>query len=81
MSATTYPVLATFTDSAQSLTRFLSLLDRVTVESYSATRRRQSPSLRKPISHLPTCPFSGRLQYRKLQNTIQYPEARSGSVQ
>ena len=81
MSAATYPVLAAFTGSAQSLTRFLSSVDRVTAESSSAARRRQSSSLRKPISHLPRCPFSGRLRYRKLQKAIQYPEARSGSIQ
>jgi hypothetical protein len=81
MIGATYPVLAPFAGSTQSLTRSLSGLDRVPPESSPATRRRQSFSPRKPLIHLPTGQFSRRARHRKLQKAIQYPETRSGSVQ
>jgi hypothetical protein len=77
----TYSVLAGRTGSARGLSRLLSSVDRITAESSSATCQRQLSSRWKSISPLPTCPFSGRVRRRTLQKTIQYPEARSGSVQ
>jgi hypothetical protein len=74
-------VLAPFTGSDQSLSRSLSPVDRVPAESSPATRRLRLFSRRKPLTHLPTSQFSCRIRHRKLQKTIQYPEARSGSVQ
>ena len=81
MTGAPHSVLAPFTGSDQSLTRFLSSVDRVTAESSSATRRRQSFSRCKPLTHLPTCQFARRIRHRRPQKTIQYPETRSGSVQ
>jgi len=81
MIGATYPVLAPFAGSTQSLSRSLSALDRVPPESSPATRRRQSLSRRKPLIHLPTGQFSRRVRHSKLQKAIQYPETRSGSVQ
>jgi hypothetical protein len=81
MIGATHSVLAAFTGSAQSLSRSLSLIDRIPAESSPATRRRQLFSRWKPLLHLPTYPFSLRIRHRTLQKTIQYPEACSGSVQ
>ena len=81
MIGATYPVLAPFAGSTQSLARSLSPLDRVAAESSPATRRRQSCSHWKPLIHLPTGQISRRVQHSQLQKAIQYPETRSGSVQ
>jgi len=76
-----HSVLAPFTGSAQSLSRSLSPVDRVPAESSPATHRLRLFARWKPLAHLATCQFSRRIRRRKLQKTIQYPEARSGSVQ
>ena len=81
MIGATRSVLAARTGSAQSLSRSLSLVDRVPAESSSATPRSQWFSRWKPLLHIPTRSFSRRIRHREPQKTIQYPEARSGSVQ
>jgi hypothetical protein len=81
MIGTTYPVLAPLTGSAQSLSRSLSPVDRIPVESSPATRRGQSFSRKKPLLHPSTCQLSLRIRHGKLQKAIQYPETRPGSVQ
>jgi len=67
--------------SAPSLSRSLSLVDRVPAENSPATRRRRLFSRCQPLPHLPTHQFSHRIPHRKLQKNIQYPETRPGSVQ
>ena len=74
-------VLAPFTGSAQSLSRSLSSVNHVPAERSPATPRLRLFSRWKPLTHLANCPFSHPIRRRKLQKTIQYPEARSGSVQ
>jgi len=81
MIGATPSVLAACTGSAQSLSRSLSPVDQVPSESSSATRRRRLFSRWKPLTHLPTCHFPRRIRHREPQKAIQYPEARSGSVQ
>jgi hypothetical protein len=81
MIGATRSVLAACTGSAQSPSRSLSPVDRVPAESSPATRRPQWFSRWKPLLHIPTRSFSRRIRHRKLQKAIQYPEARSGSVQ
>jgi hypothetical protein len=81
MIATTYPVLAPFTGSAQSLSRSLSPFDRIPPESSRDTRRRQSFSPWKSLIHLPTGQLSRSILHRKPQKVIQYPATRSRSVQ
>ena len=81
MIAATCSVLAACTDSAQSLSRSLSLLDRVPAASSPATRRRRLFSHWKLLLPIPAGQFSHRIRHRKLQKTIQYPETRPGSVQ
>jgi hypothetical protein len=76
-----YPVLALFTGSGQSLSRSLPAVDRIDIERPPATRKCRSLSHRKPPLHPPACQFSRRIRHRKLQKHIQYPETRSGSVQ
>jgi len=70
MIGATYPVLAPFAGSTQSLSRSLSPLDRLPPESSPATRRRQSFSRCKPLIHPPTGQFSRRVRHSKLQKTI-----------
>ena len=81
MIGATYSVLVRFTGSAQSLSGSLSPVDRVAAESSPAIGRRQSFPCWKPLLHLPTGQLSRRIQHRKFQKTIQYPETRPGSVQ
>jgi len=81
MIGATRSVLVTRTGSAQSLSGSLSPVDRVPAESSSAARRRRSFSRWKPLTHLPACPFSRRIQHREPQKAIQYPGTCSGSVQ
>jgi hypothetical protein len=81
MIGATYPVLAPFADSAQSLGKSLSLLHRVRPKSPLAPRPRPLFSRYKPLLHLPAGQFSRRIRLGKLQKAIQYPETRSGSVQ
>jgi hypothetical protein len=81
MIRATYPVLALFHGSVQSLTRPLSPVDRCAVENSAATRRRQSFSRWKALIHPPAGQFSRPIHHRKLQKHIQYPETGSGSVQ
>jgi hypothetical protein len=81
MIGATRSILAPCAGSPQSLSRSLSPVDRVPAESSSATRRRRLFSRRKPLTHLPTCQFPRAMRHREPQKAIQYPEARSGSVQ
>jgi hypothetical protein len=81
MIRATYPVLALFTGSHQSLSKSLSPLDRFAVERSPATRKCPLFSRRKTPLHPLACQFSRRIHQRKLQKHIQYPETRSGSVQ
>ena len=67
--------------SAPSLSRSLSLVDRVPAENSPATRRRRLFSHWKLLLPIPAGQFSHRIRHRKLQKTIQYPETRPGSVQ
>jgi len=81
MIRATYPVLALFTGSVQSLTRSLSPVDWVPAESSSATRRLRLFSLWKPLPQLPTCQFPRCIRHGEPQKAIQYPETCPGSVQ
>jgi hypothetical protein len=81
MIGATYSVPDACIGSAQSLGRSLSLVDRVSAESSPATHRRRLFSRWQPFPHLPTDQFFHRIRHRKLPKNIQYPEARSGSVQ
>jgi hypothetical protein len=81
MIAATRSVLAACTGSHLSLSRSLSLVDRVPAESPSATRRFRLFSLWKPLPQLQTCQLPRCIRHRDPQKAIQYPEARSGSVQ
>src|ERR1700674_1482958 len=81
MIRATYPVLALFTGSVQSLTRSLSPVDWVPAEGSPPIGRRQLFSRGKPLPHLPTCPFSSRIHHPTLQKAIQFPETCPGSVQ
>jgi hypothetical protein len=81
MIGATRSVLVACTGSAQSLSRSLSPVDRVRAETSPATRRRWLFSRWKPLTHLPTCQFPRPIRHREPQKAIQYPEARSGSVQ
>ncbi len=81
MIRATYPVLALFTGSVQSLTRSLPPVDWVPAEGSPPIGRRQLFSRGKPLPHLPTCPFSSRIRHPTLQKAIQYPETCPGSVQ
>jgi hypothetical protein len=77
----TYSVLAACTGSTQSLSRSLSPVDRLPGESSHRTRRPRLFSRWKSLIRLPSCPLLPRIRLRDQQNVIQYPEARSGSVQ
>ena len=81
MIGATRSVFAACTDSTQSLSKSLSPVDRIPAESSSATHRRRLFSHWKPPFHLSTRQFSRCIRHRKQQKAIQYPEARSGSVQ
>ena len=81
MIGATYPVLAPFTGSAQSLSRSLSPVDRVPAESSPATHRRRLFPRSKPLTRPATCQSSRRIRHSNLQKAIQHPETRSGSVQ
>jgi hypothetical protein len=81
MTGAACPFLAPFTGSTQSLSRSLSPLHRVPEETSPATPPRQLSSRSKAPTHPPTRSFSPRSRHRNLQNTIQYPGVRSGSVQ
>ena len=55
MIGATYAILAARTGSAQSPSRSLSPLDRVSADSSPATRRRRLFSRRKPFTPLLIC--------------------------
>jgi hypothetical protein len=81
MSVGTFPVLAAFIDSDQSLTRSPSPIVPLAAESSPATPRRQLFSPGNRFSLFQRGSFFRRTRHPKLQKPIQYPETRSGSVQ
>ena len=76
-----HSVLGVCIGSGRSLSKTLSTVERLHFQSSHATPR--LPHLRswKSSPHLPTCPLFPRIPPPKLQKAIQYPGARSGSVQ
>ena len=81
MIGATRSVLAACTGSDRSLSRSLSSADRVPAQTSSATCDRRSFSRWKPSTPLPTCQFPRCIRHREPEKAIQYPGARSGSVQ
>ena len=81
MIRATYPVLALFTGSHQSLSKSLPPLDRFAVERSPATCECPLFSRRKPPLRPLACQLSRPIHHRNLEKHIQYPETRSGSVQ
>ena len=81
MIGATYPVLASFTGSEQSLSRSLSPVDRVPAESSPPPVGASRFHSGKPLLYPSTCQFSRRNRHRKLQKAIQYPATGPGSVQ
>ncbi len=75
------PVLAPAAGSTQSLSRSLSQLHPVSARCSPCTHRGLLVSPRHPLLQLSTGQFSLRIRHSKPQNTIQYPETHSGSVQ
>jgi hypothetical protein len=74
-------VLGLYTGSDRSLSTTLSKVEQLHSQSSHAIPR--LPDLRcwNSPTHLPTCSFLPRIPHRQLQKAIQYPGARSGSVQ
>ncbi len=81
MTGATRSVLAARTGSTQSRSRSLSPLDRVSGGSSPATGPPWMFSHCKLLIRLPSCPLLPGIRLRDPQKAIQYPEARSGSVQ
>ena len=80
MIGATYPVLA-LAASDRNLSRSLSPLAPVVVESPSATPQCQHFPLSKPATHLPSHHFRCSTPRDQSQKPIQYPATGSGSVQ
>jgi hypothetical protein len=80
MIGATYPVLAS-AGSERSLSRALSTVVPVVIESPYATPRHQRFPLWMPVTHLPSRRFIFFTSRDQPQKPIQYPETRFGSVQ
>ena len=80
MIGRTYPVLAS-AGSNRNLGGALSTVVPIVAESPSAALRQQHFPLCKPVTHLPSRHFPRSARRHQPQKNIQYPEARSGSVQ
>ena len=81
MIGSTRFILVASTGSAQSLSSSLSPVDRVPAERSPLPLGPGRLSRWKLPTRIPACPLPRRIRHREPQKAIQYPEARSGSVQ